>query len=53
MALERALDTARALLRGDTEAAENWNNCVFEVTNGNGEAVWRMPVLDAVMAAGE
>lgn len=53
VALERALDTAKELLRGGADTAESWNHCVFEVTNDNGEAVWRMPVLDAVTVASE
>ena len=43
-ALERAVETARALLQGGSRNAAAWTGCVFEVTDENGEAVWTVPV---------
>jgi hypothetical protein len=52
VALERAVEAARALLQGASDH-ETWSNCLFEVTDGHGETIWRMPVLDAVAVSGE
>jgi hypothetical protein len=51
-ALERAVEAAQTLLQGAPEDAA-WSNCLFEVTDGHGETIWRMPVLDAVAASEE
>jgi hypothetical protein len=52
VALERAVEAARTLLQGAPDDGA-WNDCVFEITDGNGEMIWRMPVLDAVAVAEE
>ena len=52
-ALERAVEAARAFLRAAPDGDDAWSRCVFEVTNRDGAAVWRMPVRDAVEAVGD
>lgn len=47
-ALERAVATAKALLQGSPDQTAAWSGCVFEVTGPEGEAVWRVPVSDAL-----
>jgi hypothetical protein len=52
-ALERAVQTARILVRAGAPNAKAWTGCVFEVTDENGEPVWTVPVSRiAAMAAG-
>ena len=52
-ALQRGVDTARALLRAAPEKVETWSHCVLEIAGSDGEPVWRLPILDAVQAAGD
>jgi hypothetical protein len=52
MAMERAVNAARTLLRAP-DARQTWSDCVLEVTNDKGEAVWRMPLVNSAAMAGE
>ena len=52
MALDRAAETAKALLRGAPGDVETWRNCVIEVTHDE-RVLSRTPVLEALEPAGD